>query len=95
MVNFNQIDKDYIVRWQSDIENTKERPLHKPSQDQSKFIALGGVWNFAERCIVFEHEMSIYWYPNNWAYTLQCAKYTQWNSIAEWMATVYYENCFN
>ena len=42
---------DYIVRWQSDLENTKERPLHKPSQDQSKSTALGGVWNFAERCI--------------------------------------------
>ena len=34
-VNFNSIDKDYIVRWQSDIENTQERPLHKPSQDQT------------------------------------------------------------
>jgi len=52
MVNFNPIDKDYIVRWQSDLENTKERPLHKPSQDQSKFAALGGVLDFAERCIV-------------------------------------------
>jgi len=41
----------YIVRWQSDLENTKERPLHKPSRDQSKFTALGGVLNFAERCI--------------------------------------------
>jgi len=51
MVNFNPIDKDYIVRWQSDLENTKERPLHKPSQDQSKFAALGGVLDFAERCI--------------------------------------------
>ena len=51
MVNFNPIDKDYIVRWQSDLKNTKERPLHKPSQDQSKSTALGGVWNFAERCI--------------------------------------------
>ena len=40
-----------IVRWQSDLENTKERPLHKPSQDQSKYTALGGVWNFAERCM--------------------------------------------
>ena len=51
MVNFNPIDWDYTVRWQSDLENTKERPLHKPSQDQSKSTALGGVWNFAERCI--------------------------------------------
>ena len=42
------MDKDYIVRWQSDLENTKERPLHKPSQDQSKSTALGGLWNFAE-----------------------------------------------
>ena len=37
--------------WQCDLENTKERHLHKPSQDQSKSTALGGVWNFAERCI--------------------------------------------
>ena len=51
MVNFKPIDYDYIVIWQSDLENTKERPLHKPSQDQSKSTALGGVWNFAERCI--------------------------------------------
>ena len=51
MVNFNAIDKDYIVSWQSDLEHTKERTLHKPSQDQSKSTALGGVWNFAERCI--------------------------------------------
>jgi len=48
MVNFNPIDYDYIVRWQSDLEDTKEIPLHKPSQDWSKSTALGGVWNFAE-----------------------------------------------
>jgi len=40
MVNSNPIDLDYIVSWQSDLENTKERPLHKPSQDQSKSTAL-------------------------------------------------------
>ena len=34
-----------------DLENTKERPLHKPSQYQSKYTAMGGVWIFAERCI--------------------------------------------
>ena len=39
--------------WQSDLKNTKERHRHKPSQDQSKSTALGGVWNFAERCIAF------------------------------------------
>jgi len=32
--------------WHSDLEHTKERPLHKLSQDQSKSTALGGVWNF-------------------------------------------------
>jgi len=32
-------------------KNTKERPLHEPSQDQSKSTALGGVCNFAEQCI--------------------------------------------
>jgi len=52
MVNFNPIDYDYIARCQSDLENTKERPLYKPSQDQSKSTAMGGVWNFAERCIL-------------------------------------------
>jgi len=52
MANFNPIDLDYIVRWRSDLENTKEIPLHKPSQDQSKSTALGGVWSFAERCII-------------------------------------------
>jgi len=30
--------------WQSDLENTKERPLHEPSQDQSKSTVIGGVW---------------------------------------------------
>jgi len=29
MVNFNPIDSDNSVRWQSDLENTKERPFHK------------------------------------------------------------------
>jgi len=28
-VNFNPLDYDYIVRWQSDQENTKKRSLHK------------------------------------------------------------------
>jgi len=51
MVNFNPIDKDYSVRWQSDLENTKERLLYKPSQDQRKSTTLGGVLNFAERCV--------------------------------------------
>ena len=43
-------DKDFIVRWQADLENTK-RPFHKHSQDQSKSTALGGAWNDAERCM--------------------------------------------
>ena len=51
MVNFNPIDYDYIVMLQFDLESTKERPLHKPSQDQSKSTALDGFLNFAERCI--------------------------------------------
>jgi len=45
------MDYDNIVRWQSDIDNTKERPLHKPSQDQRKSTAMGGVWDVAEWCI--------------------------------------------
>jgi len=28
MVNFNPIDKDYIVRWHSGVENTKESMPH-------------------------------------------------------------------
>jgi len=51
MVHFNSIDYDYIVMWQSDVENTKERSFHKPSQDQGKSTALDGAWHFAERCI--------------------------------------------
>jgi len=35
---FNPIDYDYIVRWQFDLENTKESPLHKPLQDQRKLL---------------------------------------------------------
>jgi len=52
------MDKDNILGWQSDLENTKERPLHQPSQDQSKSTALGGVWIFAERCIIRENKVS-------------------------------------
>jgi len=51
-VHFNPIDYDYFARWQSDPGNTKERPHHKPSQDLRKSTALGGAWDFAERCIV-------------------------------------------
>jgi len=32
--------------WQSDLENTNEKPLHKPSQDQRKSTALGGAQKF-------------------------------------------------
>jgi len=59
MVDCNPIDKDYIVRWQSDLENTKERPIHKPSQDQSKSTVLGGVWNFAEQWIHYQQQMYV------------------------------------
>ena len=51
MVNVNPIDKDYMVRSQSDLGNTKERPFHKPSQDQTKSTTFGGAWNFMERCM--------------------------------------------
>jgi len=37
--------------WQSDLENTNERPLYKPSQDQNISTALGGAWKFVDRCI--------------------------------------------
>ena len=45
------MDYGYIVRWQSEPENTKERPLHKPSQDQRKSTTMGGAWNFVEWCM--------------------------------------------
>jgi len=40
---------------QYNLENTKEKPVHKPSQDQSKSSALGGAWNFVEWCHGFQH----------------------------------------
>jgi len=46
MVNFSPIDKDNIVRRQSDLENTK---------DQRKSTALGGVGTFAVRCNVLNY----------------------------------------
>jgi len=45
------MDYRYIVKRQSDLENTKERPIHKPSREQSKSTALGGAWNCVDRCI--------------------------------------------
>ena len=52
MINFNP--KDYIVRWQSDLENTKEnklpvcdKPYQNISEDQRKSTTLGGAWKFA------------------------------------------------
>jgi len=69
MVNFNTIDKDYIVRWQSDLESNKRKTpsqVHKPSQDQKNQphweeleILLKGAWmvcvylNMTVPCFVF------------------------------------------
>jgi len=39
MVNFNPIDYDYTVRWQSDLENTKER-LHKIKESLLHWVEL-------------------------------------------------------
>ena len=47
MVNFNPIDKDYILRWQSDLENTKERPLHKIKENLPHWAELEIVRNCA------------------------------------------------
>ena len=56
MVNFNPIDKDYIVSWQSDLENRKESILpvcDTLSQDQRKYAAWGGTWKNVEQSIVY------------------------------------------
>ena len=59
MVNLNPIDYDYIVRWQSDLENAKESILpvcDKPYQkDQRTSTALGGAWKFVktmQKCLI-------------------------------------------
>jgi len=53
MVNFNPIDKDYIVSWQSDLENTKEsilpvcdKPYHNIKQNMPLGKELENLWNF-------------------------------------------------
>jgi len=63
-------DKNYDQGWRydfdvntimdDDLENTKDRPLHKPSQDQRKSTALGRAWNFVERCIMYSSEKHYY-----------------------------------
>jgi len=47
MVNFNPIDKDYKVRWQSKQENTKERPLHKIKANLPHWAEFEILWNGA------------------------------------------------
>jgi len=54
MVNFNLIDKDYIVRWQFDLENTKEntlpvcdKPYHKIKENLPHLAELKNLWNYA------------------------------------------------
>jgi len=53
MVNFNPIDYDYIVRWQSDLENTKEsilpvcdKPYHKIKENVPLGEELEILWNY-------------------------------------------------
>ena len=90
MVNFNSMDSGYIVRWQSDIENTKERPLHKPSQDQRKSTALGGAWNFAERCIII---CWVHMYLKHFLLTSRLPMSAQWRAGNK-MAILYYTFIF-
>jgi len=49
------LEYGFVYLWKdrklSKKQNTKERPLHKSSQDQRKSPALGGACNFAELCI--------------------------------------------
>ena len=53
-------DFDVNTIMDDDLENTKDRPLHKPSQDQRKSTALGRAWNFVERCIMYSSEKHYY-----------------------------------
>jgi len=55
MVNFNPIDYDYIVSWQSDLENTKERillvwdtskPYHKIKEIMPLGEELENLWKY-------------------------------------------------
>ena len=53
MVNFNPIDYDYIVSWQSDLENTKEsilpvcdKPYHKIKENMPLGEELEKWWNY-------------------------------------------------
>jgi len=53
MVNFNPIDSDYIVSWQSDLENTKEsilpdcdKPYHKIKENMPLGEELEHLWNY-------------------------------------------------
>ena len=54
MVNFYPIDKDYIVKWQSDLEYTKEgivtvcdKPCHKIKENLPHWEELEKLWNCA------------------------------------------------
>ena len=59
MVNFNPIDKDYIVSWQSDQENTKEiilpvcdKPYHKIKENMPLGEKLENLWNYPLNIII-------------------------------------------
>jgi len=62
------MDWGYIVRWQADIVNTKEKKTHfrfviNLSQDQRKYTALGGACKFVEfveLCIISLDYVGIY-----------------------------------
>jgi len=54
MVNFNPIDQDYLFKWQSDLENTKEsilpvcdKPYHKIKENLPHWEGLDFFWNYA------------------------------------------------
>jgi len=53
MVNYNPIDYDYIVSYQSDLENTKEsilpvsdKPYHKIKENMPLVEELENLWNY-------------------------------------------------
>ena len=58
MGNVNPVDKDNIVRWQSDLENTKEsilpvdKPYHKIKENMPHGEELENVWNYPLRAAV-------------------------------------------
>ena len=76
MVNFNPIDRDYIVSWQSDLENTKEsifpvcdKPYHKITEnmllvEECENLELSIAWKFTCSVIylqIINYKSQMFW----------------------------------